>query len=245
MDVAPYLSGQLLLSMPGMADPRFERVAIAMCVHDAESALGLIINKVRDDIDVRSLLEQLDVDPGIAPAVPVFAGGPVEPGRGFVLHSPEYEGQSTLSVGGRWALTATLDILRDIAAGKGPKRWLIALGYLMLGAQVGLRFTPEMIRIGARALPMLALAVVALLLLCGATGALLSVVAGVDLMSAMLATVPGSIDSIALIALSTGSDISFIMTLQTVRLFAVVLLGPPLARWILHLAQRMSRPDTG
>lgn len=120
--------------------------------------------------------------------------------------------------------------------------WLIALGYLMLGAQVGLRFTPEMIRTGARALPMLALAVVALLLLCGATGALLSVVAGVDLMSAMLATVPGSIDSIALIALSTGSDISFIMTLQTVRLFAVVLLGPPLARWILHLARRLS-PD--
>ncbi|MBB4632192.1 YqgE/AlgH family protein [Sphingosinicella soli] len=129
MDVAPYLSGQLLLSMPGMADPRFERVVIAMCVHDAESALGLAVNKIRDDIDVRGLLEQLDVDPGVAPAVPVFDGGPVEPGRGFVLHSPEYEGQSTLSVGGRWALTATLDILRDIAAGKGPQRWLIALGY--------------------------------------------------------------------------------------------------------------------
>lgn len=150
MDVAPYLSGQLLLSMPGMADPRFERVAIAMCVHDAESALGLIINKVRDDIDVRSLLEQLDVDPGIAPAVPVFAGGPVEPGRGFVLHSPEYEGQSTLSVGGRWALTATLDILRDIAAGKGPRRWLIALGYAGWGPG---QLDEEMTRHGWFAVP--------------------------------------------------------------------------------------------
>ncbi|BBE33610.1 YqgE/AlgH family protein [Sphingosinicella microcystinivorans] len=150
MDVAPYLSGQLLLSMPGMADPRFERVAIAMCVHDADSALGLIINKVRDDIDVRSLLEQLDVDPGIAPAVPVFAGGPVEPGRGFVLHSPEYEGQSTLSVGGRWALTATLDILRDIAAGKGPQQWLIALGYAGWGPG---QLDEEMTRHGWFAVP--------------------------------------------------------------------------------------------
>src|SRR3546814_611647 len=61
--------------------------------------------------------------------ISVFAGGPVEPGRGFVLHSSEYEGDSTLSVAGRWGLTATLDILRDIAAGKGPRRWLIALGY--------------------------------------------------------------------------------------------------------------------
>ena len=60
---------------------------------------------------------------------PVFAGGPVEPARGFVLHSPEYEGQGTLNVAGRWALTATLDILRDIAAGTGPKKWLVALGY--------------------------------------------------------------------------------------------------------------------
>ena len=125
----PFLSGQFLLAMPGMGDPRFARAVIAMCVHDAESALGLIINSVRRDIDARTLLEQLDVDPGTMPPAPVFAGGPVEPGRGFVLHSPEYEGQSTLSVGGRWSLTATLDILRDIAAGTGPAHWLIALGY--------------------------------------------------------------------------------------------------------------------
>lgn len=130
----PFLSGQFLLAMPGMGDPRFDRAVVAMCVHDAESALGLVVNSVRRDIDVRQLLEQLDVDPGVAPAAPVYAGGPVEPGRGFVLHSPEYEGQSTLSVAGRWALTATLDILRDIAAGKGPAQWLIALGYAGWGA---------------------------------------------------------------------------------------------------------------
>jgi putative transcriptional regulator len=125
----PFLSGQFLLAMPGMGDPRFARAVVAMCVHDADSALGLVVNSVRRDIDTRGLLEQLDVDPGVAPAAPVFAGGPVEPGRGFVLHSTDYEGQSTLGVGGRWSLTATLDILRDIAAGKGPERWLIALGY--------------------------------------------------------------------------------------------------------------------
>ena len=130
----PLLSGQFLLSMPGMGDPRFERAVVAMCVHDADSALGLIVNHIRTGIDARDLFEQLDVDPGVTPAVPVFAGGPVEPGRGFVLHSPEYEGGSTLSVGGRWALTATLDILRDIAAGKGPAKWLIALGYSGWGA---------------------------------------------------------------------------------------------------------------
>jgi len=130
----PFLSGQFLLSMPGMGDPRFERAVVAMCVHDADSALGLIVNRVRKGVDARELLEQLDVDPGVTPEVPVFAGGPVEPGRGFVLHSPEYEGDSTLSVGGRWALTATLDILKDIAAGKGPAKWLIALGYSGWGA---------------------------------------------------------------------------------------------------------------
>ncbi|MEI4473819.1 AbrB family transcriptional regulator [Frigidibacter sp. MR17.24] len=117
--------------------------------------------------------------------------------------------------------------------------WLVALAYLFLGAQVGLRFTPDLMRSGARAVPMLVVSVVLLLVLCAASGAALSLIAGVDLMSGMLATVPGSIDSIALIALSTGSDISFIMSLQTVRLFAVVLLGPPMARALLHLCRRL------
>lgn len=129
MTDTPYLSGKFLLSMPGMSDERFERAVIAVCMHDEDSALGIVVNHVREDLDARELFTQLEVDPGDMPAAPVYAGGPVEPGRGFVLHSTDYEGQSTIDVAGRWALTATVDILRDIAAGKGPKRWLVALGY--------------------------------------------------------------------------------------------------------------------
>ncbi|SMF16578.1 hypothetical protein SAMN02982989_5473 [Xaviernesmea oryzae] len=117
--------------------------------------------------------------------------------------------------------------------------WLVTIAFFWLGSQTGLRFTPEMLRVGSKALPMLFLAGLLLLVLCGFSGALLSIVAGTDLMTSTLATVPGSIDSIALISASTGSDMSFIMTLQTTRLFAVVLFGPYIARAMLHLAMRM------
>lgn len=125
----PFLSGQLLLSMPGMADPRFERVVIAMCVHDENGALGLVVNQPMDGLTVPELMRTLEIDPQATPERPVLAGGPVEPSRGFVLHSPEYEGESTIMVGMKWGLTATLDVLRDIAAGKGPAKWLSTLGY--------------------------------------------------------------------------------------------------------------------
>ncbi len=139
MDRAPFLSGQLLLSMPGIGDPRFERVVIAMCLHDDDGALGLVVNSQMGTLSVRGLMEQLDIDPGVTPAdAMVMQGGPVEPGRGFVLHSAEYDGQSTISVSGArgalWGLTSTLDVLKDIAAGKGPKRWLATLGYTGWGA---------------------------------------------------------------------------------------------------------------
>lgn len=131
----PFISGQLLLSMPGIGDPRFERVVIAMCLHDEDGALGLVVNNVAGALTVRALMEQLDIDPGATPShALVMNGGPVEPGRCFVLHSAEYEGQSTISVGGKWGLTSTLDILKDIAADKGPARWLAALGYTGWGA---------------------------------------------------------------------------------------------------------------
>ena len=136
---APFLSGQLLLSMPGIGDPRFERVVIAMCLHDDDGALGLVVNNELGSMSVRALMEQLDIDPGVTPAeIMVMQGGPVEPGRGFVLHSAEYDGQSTISVSGAqgplWGLTSTLDILKDIAAGKGPQRWIATLGYTGWGA---------------------------------------------------------------------------------------------------------------
>ena len=128
-----YLVGQLLLSMPGIGDERFDRAVIAMCVHDDDGALGLMINRPHA-MTVRELMAQLDVAPGVTPAdARVMSGGPVEPGRGFVLHTPDYAGQGTITVGGlggvRWGLTSTIDVLKAIAAGGGPRRWLAGLGY--------------------------------------------------------------------------------------------------------------------
>jgi len=128
-----FLSGKLLLAMPGMADPRFERAVIAMCVHDENGAIGIGIGHKRAGINFRGLLKQLEIDPGEAPDCAVHHGGPVEPGRGFVLHSTDWGGQDTLHVAGPkgeiFAMTGTIDILKAIAEGKGPSRWIAALGY--------------------------------------------------------------------------------------------------------------------
>ncbi len=133
IDGPAFLSGKLLLAMPGMADPRFERAVIAMCAHDEEGAVGVGIGHKRAGISFRGLLRQLDIDPGQAPDVAVHHGGPVEPGRGFVLHSTDWGGQDTLQVndetGELFAMTGTIDVLRVIAEGRGPKQWLVALGY--------------------------------------------------------------------------------------------------------------------
>lgn len=134
MNHATYLSGQLLLALPGMSDPRFRRAVIAMCVHDANGALGLGIGHVLGDISFHKLLEQVDIDPGVAPDVPIHWGGPMEPSRGFVLHSTDWGGQDTILVGMKWAFTGTLDILRALGEGKGPRQWLVALGYAGWGA---------------------------------------------------------------------------------------------------------------
>ncbi|HEY8433847.1 MAG TPA: YqgE/AlgH family protein [Sphingomicrobium sp.] len=128
-----FLSGKLLLAMPGMADPRFERAVIALCVHDEDGAVGIGIGQKRAGITFRGLLRQLEIDPGEAPDCAVHHGGPVEPGRGFVLHSTDWGGQDTIHVspgqGEIFALTGTIDVLRAIAEGKGPSRWIAALGY--------------------------------------------------------------------------------------------------------------------
>jgi len=134
VEAPPFLSGQLLLSMPGIGDDRFERTVIAMCVHDGQGALGLAINKPMADLSLHGVLKQLDIDPGRAPDVPVLAGGPVEPGRGFVLHEADYAAAGTIQVGSAWAFTATLDILHAIARGEGPRRWHMVLGYAGWGA---------------------------------------------------------------------------------------------------------------
>lgn len=129
MKQPPYLSGQLLLALPGMSDPRFRRAVIALCLHDEEGALGVGIGHVLGDLTLHKLLEQVDIEPGAAPDVPVHWGGPVEPSRGFVLHSTDWGGQDTILVGMKWAFTGTLDVLRALSEGKGPRQWLVALGY--------------------------------------------------------------------------------------------------------------------
>lgn len=134
MDSAPFLVGRFLLAMPGIGDPRFERAVIAMCAHDANGALGIGLGRVVPRFGLRMLLEQLDLPAGAAPDVPVHLGGPVEPRRGFVLHGLDWHGEGTLDVGGRWALTGTLDVLRAIAEGRGPARFVVALGYAGWGA---------------------------------------------------------------------------------------------------------------
>ncbi|WP_448664982.1 YqgE/AlgH family protein [Sphingomonas sp. CJ20] len=129
MDSTPFLSGQFLLAMPGIGDPRFERAVIAICAHDHDGALGIGIGETIDGLRLHGLLEQLGIEPGEAPDAPVHFGGPVEPRRGFVLHTPDWGGQDTIDVGGRWALSGTVDVLRAIAEGQGPRQWLVALGY--------------------------------------------------------------------------------------------------------------------
>ncbi len=129
MNEPEYLVGRLLLAMPGMGDPRFDRAVIAMCVHDAQGALGIGIGHLRTGIGLHALLAEVGIEPGAAPDCPVHHGGPVEPGRGFVLHSPDWSDRGTLIVNDQCALTATMEVLRAIAGGHGPRRWLIALGY--------------------------------------------------------------------------------------------------------------------
>lgn len=124
-----FLTGKFLLAMPGMSDPRFDRAVVAICVHDEEGAVGIGIGGKRAGITFRGLLRQLDIDPGHAPDVPVHHGGPVESGRGFVLHSTDWGGQDTLQVHDLCAMTGTIDVLRAIAEGRGPSHWLASLGY--------------------------------------------------------------------------------------------------------------------
>ncbi len=138
---ASYLDGQLLLAMPNMTDPRFDRSVIYMCSHSEEGAMGLVINNCAENIDFPGLLDQLDVD--FDPyghrgremqEVILHAGGPVETGRGFILHSADYIQDSTLIISETVALTATVDILAAIAQGEGPQDYIIALGYTGWGA---------------------------------------------------------------------------------------------------------------
>ena len=125
-----YLTGQLLVAMPQMLDERFAKSVIYLCAHTEDGAMGLVVNKLLENIDYPDLLDQLDLSP--APGgddIRVHFGGPVESGRGFVLHTSDYVQDATMVIDDQIAMTATTDILRDIAEGAGPRNVLLALGY--------------------------------------------------------------------------------------------------------------------
>ncbi len=125
------LTGKLLIAMPGMGDPRFEHSVIFVCSHGAEGAMGLIVNKPALDVSLGDLLKQLAIPAGDKCGKhPIHFGGPVEGSRGFVLHSCDYHSSiRTLEVSEAFGMTATLDVLEDIAGGEGPSKALILLGY--------------------------------------------------------------------------------------------------------------------
>jgi putative transcriptional regulator len=125
------LTGQLLVAMPQMTDPRFARSVVYVCTHSGdEGAMGLVVNKHLASMTMDELMSRLKLEAGRRDRDrPVHFGGPVEPGRGFVLHTPDYREDATLVVGDAFAVTATLEILRAIARGDGPHRSLLALGY--------------------------------------------------------------------------------------------------------------------
>ena len=126
-----FLEGKILIALPGMNDPRFEKSVIYMCAHSTTGAMGIIVNKPIEGLDFQELLRRLELPVSErTPNSPILFGGPVETGRGFVLHSGEYEStESTLPISPDISLTATLDILRAISEGHGPQKALFALGY--------------------------------------------------------------------------------------------------------------------
>lgn len=129
------LSGQLLVAMPQMADPRFARSVVYLCAHSADGAMGLVINRLIDSLRFDALLDQLGLESSAEHEnLPIHFGGPVESSRGFVLHSTDYIQDSTLLIDDEVALTATIDVLRAIADGGGPERRVLALGYAGWGA---------------------------------------------------------------------------------------------------------------
>ncbi|QGZ94533.1 YqgE/AlgH family protein [Terricaulis silvestris] len=130
------LQGKLLVAMPGMSDPRFDRTVIMMCAHDAEHAMGVVINKPKEELTLSEVLEQLglEADEEIADRI-VLDGGPVRPDRGYVLHSEDFAaGDATQNVAPGIRLTATRDVLAAVAGHEAPERFLLALGCAGWGA---------------------------------------------------------------------------------------------------------------
>jgi putative transcriptional regulator len=125
-----YMTGRLLIAMPGMRDIRFQKSVVYICAHSADGAMGLVVNKTLDSLTMPELMAHLkiptsrDLQDG-----KIHFGGPVETARGFVLHSSDYVEDATMVIAEEFAMTATLDVLRAIGRGRGPRQALLALGY--------------------------------------------------------------------------------------------------------------------
>jgi putative transcriptional regulator len=125
-----FLTGQLLIAMPVMADPRFAQSVIYVCAHTPDGAMGLVVNRPLAKPSFDDLLRQLEIEP-LPPArrIRLYVGGPVDNARGFVLHTTDWTGESSLKVNDTLALTASLDVLKAFAEGGGPREGILALGY--------------------------------------------------------------------------------------------------------------------
>jgi putative transcriptional regulator len=135
-----YLVGKLLLAMPGMTDPRFERAVIFMCAHDDKGAMGLVINHKMPDLKFDQLITQLgvtsDIEVALPPkSVPVMSGGPVENARGFLLHSSDFRQSDTIRIDDSFSVTGTVEALKKVASGHGPEQLLFILGYAGWGPE--------------------------------------------------------------------------------------------------------------
>jgi putative transcriptional regulator len=130
-----YLDGQLLIATPSMTDPRFEKAVILVCVHNAEGAMGIIINKLFADIDFKKLISELNItSTEHTGKLDIHFGGPVEIGYGFVLHSKETIFEGSLPINDQISLNTSIDMIRMLATGNGPENALLALGYTGWGA---------------------------------------------------------------------------------------------------------------
>jgi putative transcriptional regulator len=126
----PSLAGQLLIASPKMPDPRFQRTVILMVRHGPDGALGITINRPVQELPLATLLERLgERDATVEGSVQVFAGGPVQPQAGFVLHSGDYRRAETVVIDHRFSMTQSREVLRDMAAKQGPQKALVAFGY--------------------------------------------------------------------------------------------------------------------
>ncbi|MCA1941946.1 MAG: YqgE/AlgH family protein [Caenispirillum bisanense] len=135
LSTSGYLVGKCLVAMPALADSNFHRTVVYVCAHTAEGAMGLVVNRTIDQLSFDDILEQMGITPSVdTDQIRVHFGGPVEAARGFVLHTADYRDEGTLPVDSNISLTATAEVLKDIASGHGPRHSLMVLGYAGWGS---------------------------------------------------------------------------------------------------------------